>query len=72
MPKGVEKAEVVCPFYLSEFKTTLRCEGAINNTNTVTFFKSKEEFAEFHKKYCECNYKDCQYAKLIAIKYGGF
>ena len=72
MPKGVEKAEVKCPFYLSELKTTLRCEGVINNTTTVNYFRSKEEFAEYHKKFCENDYKNCRYAKLISERYGGF
>lgn len=44
-------ALVFCPFYMSEAKTTITCEGIIGDY-TVSRFHSEKEKADHEKNFC--------------------
>ena len=44
-------ALVFCPFYISEARTTITCEGIIGET-TVSRFETEYEKAEHEKNFC--------------------
>lgn len=58
-----------CPFYKSESKKTINCEGVINSVCTQPFKTQKKK--EFYKsEYCNTfNCINCPYHKMLDRKY---
>lgn len=60
---------VMCPYYLSEGRKSIRCEGIITEA-TQLWWKDALEKIEFKERYCETmNYKCCPIAALLEDKY---
>lgn len=59
-----------CPFYVSEFKKSVTCEGIEDGVETVLRFREAKIKTRFVSRYCNNpKYEDCPYAKAAAQKY---
>lgn len=61
----------VCPFFMSERKNMITCEGMARNSDNKTSFKRRADMEKFRQKYCFCyDYVNCHWARmLLEIKY---
>ena len=61
---------VLCPFYLSEDKMTLSCEGPEDGTALRLIFRSREAKKRCKGRWCEKDYASCPiYRMLMVYKY---
>lgn len=69
--------EVICPFYLGGNAGMIQCEGIQGCSSVKLLFNDskgcplKQEREKHSKRYCKCNYADCEIYKSINKKYGG-
>ena len=60
----------LCPFYQSEFKRTISCEGISTDLDTVVLrFRTEEEKKAFAEKNCMKYPNSCPLAGVINKKY---
>ena len=62
----------ICPYFMSEDLTGIRCEGIVkeNNATTVMRFRNSKAKKAWLDKYCEKReYCNCPYAKILEKKY---
>ena len=56
----------ICPFWQTEYRTRIICEGLDQGCETNVAFRLKEDFAAWKDKYCESyGYSKCPYYKAI-------
>ena len=69
MPLDYGSADIKCPFYKSETRNAIKCEGVFSKTCIFNFANATKKCV--HKeKYCNrFNYKECPHAKNIKNKY---
>lgn len=62
----------MCPYFLSERKNMICCEGLTRNTVNRTCFRRRTDMEKYRVKYCFCyEYARCHWASLLAErKYG--
>lgn len=70
MSKFQISIEAECPFYTSEDKYKIRCEGLWDGSTTHIVFPSPQKKKRHKQKYCCTNYKVCMLAKTLYTKYG--
>lgn len=59
-----------CPFFVSEFKKSVTCEGIEEGMETVLRFREVRIKNKFVARYCNnANYEECPYARAAAEKY---
>ena len=69
MPLDYGSADIKCPFYKSETRNAIKCEGVFSETCTFNFVNSIKK-CEHKEKYCNhFNYPKCPHAKKIKDKY---
>ena len=66
MEYGAEN--VKCPFYKSETRNTVKCEGIISETCSNNFSTSKIRRKHYKEKCCN-NYKQCKIYRVLELKY---
>lgn len=59
---------VQCPFYQSEVKNSIKCEGTISY-GCIHCFKSTKQKQRLKEKFCETNYKSCPHYIILMKKY---
>ena len=66
-------AEVVCPFYQSEFPKKIKCEGFVDNVFIHVFFTSNAKKNRHKAVFCECleEHVNCPVYQMAAQKYRG-
>ena len=68
MPVSYGSEDVKCPFYRTETKNAIKCEGAFSASCTFCFFDSFKK--KDHKtKYCNNDYRNCPHYIAVAKKY---
>lgn len=56
----------ICPFWETEYRSRIICEGLSDKCSTNVSFRSKADFEEWKNKYCTCfRYPDCPYYQSI-------
>ena len=71
MSKYKISMDAVCPFYSSEDKQRIRCEGLWDESTTHVVFPTPQQKRDHKRKYCHTKYKNCLLAKALYEKYGG-
>jgi hypothetical protein len=66
MEYGSEK--VLCPFYKTESRNTLKCEGDFSESCVFNFFSSTEKNAQ-KENFCNKIYSECPHYKQVMKKY---
>ncbi len=62
-------ALVYCPFYISEAKTTITCEGLVGDKLT-NLFESEKEKKEHEANFCTGKYcRGCAVYGALSLKY---
>ena len=59
----------VCPFYRSEARVSITCEGLIPGTLTQTRFLTEADKAERQNLCCSYNYAECEHAAALMERY---
>ena len=67
--KQYESKYVQCPFYHSESKRKIHCEGVECGSSTHLVFESPDGNKKYKKKYCCGDFKKCLIAKMLYRKY---
>lgn len=69
MPVNYGTADVKCPFYTSETRITLKCEGMFS-CNCDFEFKTVEQKCQHKEKYCNTyNFNSCPHYRSLMEKY---
>lgn len=63
-----KSADFKCPFYISEFEKSIKCEGIISGT-CIHNFKSSALKEKNEIKYCMAAYSLCPFYKILNSKY---
>ena len=58
-----------CPFYKSENKAVIRCEGVTETGFIFNDLHSKETLEAYKDLYCCCDWESCLIAKMLNSKY---
>ena len=64
-----KSVKMMCPFYVSEEKNSIRCEGVLCGSTCTTRFITVGRKAAHQKEYCEKNYKLCGIHQAIMVRY---
>lgn len=62
-------ALTLCPFYHEERERSIVCEGIPKNTTCSLCFPTAAEKREHKTQFCENDYKNCPYAKILYQKW---
>lgn len=71
MGKRYISAHALCPFYHSEDRQKIYCEGVVPGSSLHLAFGDAKEFRSYMEYYCRCNYNSCPIAKMLLAKYEG-
>lgn len=63
-----ESVNVVCPFYFSEGKAHIVCEGTVSAYESF-IFKDVQKKRKYANTFCKKSYTECERYKKIAMKY---
>ena len=68
---GIERADVVCPFYsYDDGDKRIVCEGLAERSTLSQRFHTKKQYEEFLKHYCYYHCTDCEiFGLLMRVKY---
>ncbi len=61
--------EAQCPFYKTESRKVIYCEGVTEHSRIHNAFARDASAAGFKKKHCRDGWKDCPIAKMLWAKY---
>lgn len=66
----VNNAKAICPYFSSEEKFHINCEGLIDKTISRTWFRSEKRKQQWLRDYC-CKYcyRKCPIARSLDRKY---
>ena len=67
--KQYESTCVQCPFYRSESKRGIHCEGVSVGSAIHLVFEAPDGNKKYQEKYCCGNFKKCLIAKMLYRKY---
>lgn len=68
--KHYESKSAMCPFYHSEEKQKIHCEGILPYTTIHMAFMSQADLRKHKQKYCHCmDYDKCPIADMLNRKY---
>jgi hypothetical protein len=62
-------ALAVCPFYLSDSKTTITCEGLTEKGKVLLVFEDAQQRKEWLRNNCYLYRCDCPLKKILNSKY---
>lgn len=67
MPTNWDAAYTKCPFYVSENKLSISCEGLISSKSAVHLFNRQKEKQNHKYKFCNNakSYKYCSYYYIL-------
>ena len=57
--------KAICPYYKSEEKQLIYCEGVQRDTALHISFSYPADKVKYREKYCENCYKECRIAKML-------
>lgn len=60
---------VMCPFYKSEERTDINCEGVVADTTTQLCFTKRQPMLQYKLDYCCEKWYACAIAKGLGTKY---
>ena len=63
------KADVMCPFYLSDDRRRVLCEGVMQGAVTVQQFRRREDLERFMRLRCCRRYRLCAVYAGLMTKY---
>lgn len=69
MSKRTESSIVLCPFYHSEDKQKIFCEGIENGTAVHLAFDNQSHAKEYRAFYCCSKYKSCLINQMQERRY---
>lgn len=69
MANKVIDGMAVCPFYLSEAKRSITCEGLIAKTATITRFSSEAEKIRHEKLCASSRWISCEHARVLLARW---
>lgn len=62
-------AYVQCPFFCSNDKRKIVCEGITEDCKTVLSFTSNTKKKRHRSVFCESKYKNCEVYRMLKEKY---
>ncbi len=69
MANTASGALAVCPFYLSDDKRTITCEGLTEEGKVLLIFKDTQQRKEWQRNNCYLYRCDCPLKKVLNSKY---
>lgn len=67
--KRYQSALVICPFYASEDKNKIYCEGMTADSSLHVVFGDPKKKADYEERMCCSRYMACRLAKMLNDKY---
>ena len=67
MPSKYDDKYVLCPYYHTNDKCKIKCDGIEETISTHPIFKSDAQKKQYMKKYCCGDFKDCRYANMLEM-----
>ena len=61
---------VICPYFKSECKETVFCEGVEENNSIHLAFATPDRRRNYQERFCKCNWKRCLVAEILNRKWG--
>ena len=68
MPNSFGSENVKCPFYDTETRNAIKCEGTFSKTCNQNFENSDRK-KKHKEKYCNRDYYSCSHYKQVNSKY---
>ena len=68
MKRNVTKS-VLCPFYQSDERQIIYCEGVEPDTRIHLAFSSSPQLVCYRKRFCEREYRRCRIADMLLRKW---
>lgn len=59
----------VCPYYKSDERQLIYCEGVENGTAIHLAFSTLPDLREYKRKYCRSCWRKCRIAEMLNRKY---
>lgn len=69
MPRTYNEPSILCPFYLSNGKRSISCEGITDECKITLLFKSQEERDKHRSIFCDAKYQNCEICAMLEKKY---
>ncbi len=69
MGTDYESVDVKCPFYITEDRKKIFCEGLEKGSRTALEFRGSKFKENVKEKYCNGDYEKCKLYNLINQKY---
>lgn len=70
MSKGMWEKLVLCPFYVTDDRNSITCEGVCPASDRITQFFGSREAKNFQRKeYCDRCFVKCELYNVINEKY---
>ena len=64
-----DDVDVVCPFYQSEKKMAIRCEGVSDAMVNISEYRTMADKKSHKEMFCKGKYKTCDVYEMIMKKY---
>lgn len=69
MATDFDNVNTLCPFYISEDRFRISCEGITDGSTVRLFFSTRAGKQEYKDKYCNKKYCKCKIHKILMEKY---